>query len=72
MTEQDGMYIEGPRRQIDVMVRDSKRFDTTGGWGFERFAGDSTEISATPSRYQCFGCHDSLKKESLVLSTYRP
>lgn len=72
MTERDGMYIEGSRRQIDVMVRDSTRFDTTGGWGFERFAGDSAEIAAMPPRYQCFACHDSVKKDSLVLSTYRP
>jgi hypothetical protein len=73
MTEKGGMFIEGARRQIDVMVKDAKRFAATGGWGFERFAGDSkTELAATPSRDQCFGCHEKLKKKDLVLSSYRP
>lgn len=73
MVEKEGMFIEGPRRQTDVMVRDSKRFAATGGWGFERFAGDSkTERASTPSSDQCFTCHERLKKNGLVLSSYRP
>jgi Cytochrome P460 len=73
MEEEDGMFIEGPRRQTDVMVRDLERFSATGGWGFQRFAGDSkTERAATPSSNECFACHDSLKKDGLVLSSYRP
>ena len=73
MEEKDGMFIEGPRRQTDVMVRDPKRFGATGGWGFGRFVGDSkTERPLTPSSDQCFACHDRLKKNGLVLSSYRP
>jgi hypothetical protein len=73
MTQNEGMFLEGARRQIDVMVKDAQRFAATGGWGFERFAGDSrTELAATPSRSQCFACHENLKKNDLVLSAYRP
>jgi Cytochrome P460 len=73
MEEQEGTFIEGPRRQTDVMVRDAKRFAATGGWGFQRFVGDSkTERALTPSSDQCFACHDRLKKNALVLSSYRP
>jgi hypothetical protein len=54
-------------------TRDSRRFATTGGWGFQRFAGSSkTELAATPTPQQCFACHDRLKKDGLVLSSYRP
>jgi len=72
MTDKDGAFEEGPRRQTDVMVKDSRRFAKTGGWGFQRFAKDSkTELAATPTPQQCFACHDKLKKDGLVLSSYR-
>jgi hypothetical protein len=73
MRQNNGAFSEGPRRQVDVMVRDSRRFATTGGWGFQRFVGDSrTEVAAVPTSQQCFACHEHLKKDGLVLSSYRP
>jgi hypothetical protein len=73
MRDSEGSYEEGARRQVDVMVKDSKRFAKTGGWGFQRFVKDSkTERAAAPSPQQCFDCHQKLKKDGLVLSTYRP
>lgn len=72
MTDKDGAFAEGAHRQVDVMVKDSLRFEKTGGWGFQRFARDSTtELAATPAPQQCFACHDRLKKDGLVLSSYR-
>ena len=35
--EKDGAILEGPRRQIDVMAKDSKRYAQTGGWGLDRY-----------------------------------
>lgn len=73
MRDNDGAYVEGPRRQLDVMVKDSQRFASTGGWGFQRFVKDSkTELAATPTPQECFDCHNRLKKDGLVLSSYRP
>ena len=72
MRDNNGSFVEGPRRQLDVMVKDAKAFASTGGWGFQRFVKDSkTELAATPTPQQCFACHDKLKKDGLVLSTYR-
>ena len=71
-TENNGAFLEGPRRQLDVMVKDSKRFAATGGWGFQRFVKDSkTERASTPTPQDCFACHDRLKKDGLVLSALR-
>lgn len=39
--EKDGATGEGPRQRVDVMPKVSKRFSLTGGWGLERFLGDS-------------------------------
>ena len=72
MTENNGAFLEGPRRQLDVMIKDSKRFATTGGWGFQRFVKDSkTELASSPTPQECFACHERLKKDGLVLSTLR-
>ena len=73
MKDVAGAFVEGPRRQVDVMVKDSTRYASTGGWGFQRFRKDSkTEHAATPTPQQCFACHNNLKKDGFVLSTYRP
>jgi hypothetical protein len=73
MQQGEAGFTEGPRRQIDVMVKDAKRFAATGGWGFQRFVKDSkTELAANPTSEQCFACHEKLKKDGLVLSSYRP
>jgi Cytochrome P460 len=69
--EKDGAILEGPRRQVDVMVKDSQRFATTGGWGFQRFVKDTREPASAPTPQQCFACHDQLKQDGLVLSKYR-
>jgi len=68
----DGAYTEGERRRLDVMVKDSARFAATGGWGFQRFVGDSrTERAVEPAPQQCFACHQAMKRDGLVLSRYR-
>jgi len=73
LTTQAGASREGARRQLDVMVRDSVRFASTGGWGFRRFQGDShDQDAAAPTPSQCFACHAAQAKDGLVLSTYRP
>jgi hypothetical protein len=72
MTEMNGAFVEGPRRQTDVMVRDAKRFAATGGWGFQRYVGSSaSERAEAPTPAQCFACHERLQKDGLVLSSYR-
>ena len=72
MRDANGAFSEGPRRQVDVMEKDSTRFASTGGWGFQRFVGDSrTELAAAPTPQQCFACHEARKQDGLVLSRYR-
>ena len=53
-------YFDGGYNGLDVMVKDSKRFANTNGWGFFTFGhhplpyGESAEESPV---YQCAGCH---------------
>jgi hypothetical protein len=72
MRDVDGQFVEGARRRVDVMVKDSVRFAGTGGWGFQRFVADSrTELAGSPTPQDCFACHNRLKKDGLVLGAYR-
>ncbi|MFY7999471.1 MAG: cytochrome P460 family protein [Candidatus Kapaibacteriota bacterium] len=70
--EKDGDVSEGKRRFIDVMLKDSKRFAQTGGWGFEEFSGDSkTERTLTNPAKECFQCHTAKQESGFVFSSLR-
>ena len=71
--EKDGTIGESTRQRVDVMLKDSTRFSSTSGWGFERFLGDSqTDRPLTEEhRKLCFGCHEQAKKHDFVFSEYR-
>ncbi|MEP6729155.1 MAG: cytochrome P460 family protein [bacterium] len=73
MRDNEGTFVEGGRRQLDVMMKDTVRYASTGGWGFQRYARDSkTELAAAPTPQTCFACHNQMKKDGLVLSSYSP
>src|SRR5262245_46563050 len=71
--ENAGVTTEGPRRRIDVMVKDSRRYATTGGWGFEQFRGDSqTDRMVTAEiATKCFDCHSNQKERDTVFGECR-
>jgi hypothetical protein len=73
LDDQPGITIEGPRRFTSVMVKDSKRYAPTGGWGFEEFRGDSQtdRMIANEAPTKCYACHISQKDRDFVFSTYR-
>ena len=50
----------GARKFIDVMVRDSRRFAATGGWGYTEFTAPGwTRVSEIEANQKgCDGCHD--------------
>jgi hypothetical protein len=64
---------EGARKVVGVMVRDSRRWAGTGGWGFEGFKGDSRTERAVGGNAAaaCFACHTSQKERDYVFSGWR-
>lgn len=70
--EKDGTISEGPRKRIDVMLKDSDHFSSTGGWDFERFLGDTKTPALTEEhRKACFQCHEQAKTHEFVFSVYQ-
>ncbi len=70
--EADNVIVEQNRKRIDVMQYDSKRFTETGGWGYETFAGGSTERLDQDVTVACHACHTGAKATNFVFSQYRP
>ena len=49
--------VPGAATTVQIMVKDSKRFAATGGWGFGRFIGGQPVDEA--QHRTCFACHDA-------------
>lgn len=49
--------VPGAATTVQIMVKDSKRFAATGGWGFGRFTGGQPVDEA--QHRTCFACHDA-------------
>jgi len=70
--EDNGTYVEGPRKLIGVMYKDSKKFKETGGWGFDAFEKDTKNSLVKDGGVSCYNCHLSQKERDFVFSKYRP
>ena len=50
-------FVAGPPTNIQFMVKDSKKYAATGGWGFAHFSIDGKPSDAA-SMKTCFPCHN--------------
>jgi len=68
-----GNTIEGPTRRVDVMIKQSERYASNGGWQFMSFAGsDQTGGTLTAERQaSCTACHAHRKDHDFVFSEFR-
>lgn len=69
--ENKGDYAIGKRKFLDVMVKDSVRYASTGGWGFEEFVESDKKKGSLndDAKTFCYKCHDSRGVHDLVLSS---
>jgi hypothetical protein len=69
----DGITIEGERRYVTVMHKDSSRYPDTGGWGFEVFPKNSkTNRTVWPNaKTKCYDCHTNRKENDYVFGPFR-
>jgi hypothetical protein len=73
--------VPGTQQNVDFMVKDSKRFADSGGWGYAVFDYDATSDTFTPGTLagkppqgndaKCgFACHTSVKTRDYVFTNY--
>lgn len=63
--------VPGAATTVQVMVKDSKRYAATGGWGFGRFV-DGKPVDAAQHE-TCFACHEAgVKGHDFVFTRLAP
>jgi hypothetical protein len=63
-------FVPGPATNVQFMVKDSKKYASTGGWGFGHFNKDGS--SGTEAQLKtCFPCHAKASRD-LVFTRYAP
>jgi hypothetical protein len=63
--------IPGAATTVQVMVKDSKKYAATGGWGFGRFINGQPADQA--QHQTCFACHQArVQQHDLVFTRFAP
>ena len=63
-------FVAGQPTNIQFMVKDSKKYAATGGWGFGHFSNGKAADAAFMK--PCFPCHEQIKARDLVFTRYAP
>ncbi len=73
--------VPGPQHDVDLMLKDSRRFADSGGWGYGAFEYDAASDTFTPATLKdkppqgndakCgFACHSVVKTKDYVFTDY--
>jgi hypothetical protein len=63
-------FVAGSPVNLQVMVKDSKKYAATGGWGFGDFKDGKPSDEAMHKT--CFSCHEPIKDRDFVFTRYAP
>ena len=61
-------FVPGTPTNIQFMVKDTKKYTATGGWGFAHFQDGKPGDEAFMKT--CFPCHNQIKARDLVFTRY--
>ena len=62
--------VAGPAVNVQFMVKDSKKYASTGGWGFGQFTDGKPDGELVHKT--CFSCHEPAKDHDFVFTRYSP
>jgi hypothetical protein len=60
-----------PPWYLQFMVKDSKKYAATGGWGYAQFDKDGNAGPESDLK-KCFPCHQAIKDRDFVFTRYSP
>ena len=63
-------FVVGSPVNVQFMVKDSRKYAATGGWGFADFTGGKRGDKALHET--CFACHTPAKDRDYVFTRYAP
>jgi hypothetical protein len=63
-------FVAGSATNVQFMVKDSRKYAATGGWGFAQFKDGKPADAALLKT--CFPCHEPVKARDFVFTHYAP
>jgi cytochrome P460 len=63
-----GSFVAGPATTVQFMVKNSKKYASTAGWGFAEFTNGKPSNEAEHNT--CFACHAPAKDHDYVFTRY--
>jgi hypothetical protein len=64
-------FVAGaPKNGLQFMVKDARKYASTGGWGYAQF--DAAKPAARAVQETCFPCHQIVKSRDFVFNRYAP
>jgi hypothetical protein len=63
-------FVAGPATNVQFMVKNSRKYAATGGWGFAQFKDGKPADEALLKT--CFPCHEPVKARDFVFTHYAP
>jgi hypothetical protein len=64
-------FVAGPPTNVQFMVKDSRKYAATGGWGFGHF-NNGGGLGDDAFMKTCYPCHELEKTNDLVFTRYAP
>jgi hypothetical protein len=64
-------FVAGAPTNVQFMVKDSRRYALTGGWGFAQFKQGKPDANEAALK-TCFPCHEPVKGRDFVFTHYAP
>jgi hypothetical protein len=66
-------FVAGPPTEfyLQFMVKDSKKYAATGGWGYSSFDKDGKPTDEAAMK-TCFPCHQAVKNRDFIFTRYTP
>jgi Cytochrome P460 len=66
----DQSFVAGVPTNVQFMVKDSKAYPATGGWGFAQFQnGQPADVAVERT---CYACHEPVENRDFVFTRYAP
>jgi cytochrome P460 len=63
-------FVAGDATNVQFMVKDSRKYAATGGWGFAQFKDGKPADEALLKT--CFPCHEPVRARDFVFTRYAP
>jgi len=70
--EQSFVPGEAPEWYLQFMEKNSKKYASTGGWGYSNFGKDLKPTTDKKTMYSCFTCHQAVQTRDYIFTKYSP